>query len=185
MFTTRRLVFLSLLIAMGTTLHVAEGMLPLPLPVPGVKLGLANIVTLWALSNYGTRDGMIVGVSRVFLGSLIGGVFLSPGFLLGLTGAVVSTLFMALLLKYTGCFSLIGISLAGAVGHNTGQLLAACLLLQSSSIFSYLPVLLLASIPTGLFTGYVLKSLQERLDRAGILPECVRTEPLPASRDCP
>jgi heptaprenyl diphosphate synthase len=175
MFTTRRLVFLSLLIGMGSALHVAEGLLPLPLPLPGVKLGLANIVTLWALSNYGTRNGLIVALSRVLLGSLIGGVFLSPGFLLGLTGAVASTLVMALLLKYTDCFSLIGISLAGAVGHNMGQLLAASLILKSSLIFSYLPVLLLASIPTGLFTGCVLKSLQERLDRAGILPECART----------
>jgi uncharacterized membrane protein len=175
MFSTRRLVFLSLLIAMGTALHVAEGMLPIPLPLPGVKLGLANIVTLWALSTYGTRDGMIVALSRVFLGSLIGGLFLSPGFLLGLTGAVVSSLIMALLLRYTDCFSLIGISLAGAVGHNIGQLLAAGLLLQSSSIVSYLPILLLASIPTGLLTGFVLKSLQERLDRAGILTGFART----------
>jgi uncharacterized membrane protein len=175
MFSTRRLVFLSLLIAVGAALHVAEAMLPLPLPLPGVKLGLANIVTLWALRNYGTRDGIIVAFSRVLLGSLIGGAFLSPGFLLGLTGAVVSTLVMALLLNYTECFSLIGISLAGAVGHNAGQLLAASLLLQSSSVISYLPVLLLAAIPTGVFTGYMLKSLQERLDRAGILPEFART----------
>lgn len=172
---TRRLVFLSLLIAMGTALHVAETMVPIPLPLPGVKLGLANIVTLLALNSYGTRNGLIVALSRVFLGSLISGMFLSPGFLLGLAGAITSTLVMALLLKYTDCFSLIGVSLAGAVGHNLGQLLIACLILQNSSVVYYLPILLLASVPTGLFTGFVLKSLLERLCRTGILHEFART----------
>lgn len=174
MFDTRRLVFLSLLVAMGTALHVVEGMLPIPFPVPGVKLGLANIVTLITLYFYGVRDGLTVALGRVVLGSLIAGVFLSPGFLLGLTGAVASTLVMALLLKHTDCFSVIGISMAGAVGHNIGQLLAACLLLQNNAIFFYLPVLLVAGIPTGLFTGYVLKYLLERIERADILPEFVR-----------
>lgn len=169
MFNTRRLVFLSLLIAMGTALHVVEGMLPVPLPIPGVKLGLANIVTLIALHAYGVRGGVTVAVARVVLGSLIGGVFLSPGFLLSLTGAIISTLIMALLLKYTDCFSVIGISMAGAVGHNMGQLLTAFFLLQNKSIFFYLPVLLLAGIPTGLFTGYVLKSLLERIERLDML----------------
>ncbi|MCM2359112.1 MAG: Gx transporter family protein [Geobacteraceae bacterium] len=169
MFNTRRLVFLSVLIAMGTVLHVVEGMVPVPLPIPGVKLGLANMVTLIALHSYGARDGVTVAVARVLLGSLIGGVFLSPGFLLSLTGAVSSTLIMALLLKYSDCFSVIGISMAGAVGHNMGQLLAAFLLLQNKSIFFYLPVLLMAGIPTGLFTGYILKSLLERVERLGIL----------------
>ena len=170
-FGTRRLVFLAMLVAMGTALHVVEALLPIPLPIPGVKLGLANIVTLLAIYLYGFRDGLTVALMRVLLGSLIGGVFLSPGFLLGASGAVVSTLVMAILLRYTRCFSVIGISMAGAVGHNVGQLLAACLLLQSAAIFFYLPVLLLAGIPSGLFTGYVLKSLLEQSEKSGILSE--------------
>jgi heptaprenyl diphosphate synthase len=76
MFSTRRLVFLSLLVALGTVLHVVEGMLLVPLPLPGVKLGLANIVTLFALHLYGFRAGMAVAMARVFLGSLLSGVFL-------------------------------------------------------------------------------------------------------------
>jgi len=175
MSSTRRLVFLALLIAMGSALHLAEAMLPLPLPVPGLKLGLANIVTLLALGLFGIRGGLTVAVGRVFIGSLLGGAFFSPGFFLGLSGAVASTLVMALLLDRTSCFSLVGISLAGAVTHNIGQILAAALLLQNSAIFAYLPVLLLASLPTGLFTGFVLKSLQERLDRTALLPDLART----------
>jgi len=174
MFSTRRLVFLSLLVALGTVLHVMEGLLPVPLPMPGVKLGLANIVTLFALYLYGLRAGLAVATARVFLGSLIGGVFLSPGFLLALSGAVASTLIMALLLKHTSCFSVIGISMAGAVGHNLGQLLTASLILQSRSVFYYLPVLLLAGIPTGLFTGYILKSLLDRIEKANLLRGMIR-----------
>lgn len=172
---TRRVVFLALLVAMGTAMHVVEAMLSIPLPVPGVKLGLANIVTMLAVYLYGFRDGLTVALMRVVLGSLIGGMFLSPGFLLGLTGAVGSTLVMALLLKHTSCFSMIGISMAGAVGHNVGQLLAACLLLQSGAILYYLPVLLLVGIPTGIFTGFLLNSLIEHSRTSGILQDFVRT----------
>lgn len=174
MFSTRRLVYLSLLLAMATALHVLEGLFPIPLPFPGVKLGLANIITLLVLYLYDLRAGLTVAIARVLLGSLLGGTFLSPGFFLGLTGAVVSTLVMALLVKKTHCFSPIGISLAGAVGHNLGQLAMASLLLQNQAIFFYFPVLLLAAIPTGLMTGYILQRLLEHLEKTGILAELTR-----------
>ena len=174
MFSTRRLVFLSLLVALGTVLHVVEGMFPIPLPLPGVKLGLANIVTLFAIYLYGLRAGLAVATARVLLGSLIGGVFLSPAFLLAFSGAIASTLVMAWLFKHTSCFSVIGISMAGAIGHNMGQLLAASLILRSSAVFYYLPFLLLAGIPTGLFTGYILMTLLDRLEKADILSGMIR-----------
>ena len=170
---TRRVVFLALLIAMGTAMHLVEAMLAIPLPVPGVKLGLANIVTMLAVYLYGFRDGLTVALMRVLLGSLLGGMFLSPGFLLGLTGALGSTLVMALLLQRTRCFSMIGIGMAGAVGHNIGQLLAASLLLQTSAIFYYLPVLLLAGIPTGILTGFLLNSLLAHNANSGVLHDFV------------
>lgn len=171
MLTTRRLVNLSLLLAMATALHILEGLFPIPLPLPGVKLGLANIVTLLVLYLYDLRAGLTIAILRVFLGSLVGGLFLSPGFLLGLSGAVTSTLIMAMLLKTTKCFSPLGISLSGAVAHNVGQLLMAALLLQAGALFFYLPFLLLAAIPTGLVTGYILQSLLQRIERTNILPE--------------
>ncbi len=173
--STRRLVFLALLVAMGTALHLVEGMLPIPLPIPGVKLGLANIITLLTLFLYGFRPGLTVALMRVVLGSLINGMFLSPGFLLGLSGALCSTMLMALLLKRTSCFSMIGISLAGAAAHNIGQLLAAGLLLQSTAIAYYLPVLLLASIPTGFITGYLLNALLVHDKKSGILRDFSRS----------
>lgn len=160
---TRKMVFFSLLVALGTTLHVVEGMIPNPFPIPGVKLGLANSVTLVAVHFYGLRDGMAVAVLRVVLGSLIGGIFLSPGFLLGLSGAVASTLVMAFLLKYVPRFSFKGVSVAGAVSHNAGQLLAASLMIQSRTIFYYLPFLFLAALPTGMVTGHLLELVVRRL----------------------
>jgi len=174
MFSTRRLVYLSLLLAMATALHLLEGFFPIPLPLPGVKLGLANIVTLLVLYLYDLRAAMTVAIARVFLGSLLGGTFLAPAFFLGLTGAVTSTLIMALLVKKTSCFSPMGISLTGAVSHNLGQLLMASFLLQNQAIFFYLPVLLLGAIPTGLVTGYLLQGLLERLEKSRILAELTR-----------
>ena len=174
MFSTRRLVYLSLLLAMATTLHVLEGLFPIPLPFPGVKLGLANIVTLLVLYLYDLRAAMTVAIARVLLGSLLGGTFFAPAFFLGLTGAVLSTLVMALLVKKTSCFSPLGISLSGAVSHNLGQLLMASFLLQNQAIIFYLPVLLLGAIPTGMITGYLLQGLLERLKEAGILAELSR-----------
>ena len=159
---TRRLVDLPMLTAIGTALHVVEAIFVIPLPVPGVKLGLANMVTLLALHRYGFRDGLTVALMRVLLGSLVTGIFLSPGFLLAVSGAALSSAVMALLLKSTRCFSMIGVSMAGAAGHNIGQLLAASLLLQSGAVVYYLPVLLFTGIPTGFLTGYLLNSLLER-----------------------
>jgi len=173
--SARQLVFLSLLVAMGTALHLVEGMLLIPLPLPGVKLGLANIITLLTLYLYGFRAGLTVAMMRVVLGSLVSGMFLSPGFLLGLSGAVCSTMLMSVLLKRTSCFSMIGISLAGAAAHNIGQLLAAGLLLQSTAIAYYLPILLLAGIPTGFITGYLLNALLAHDSKSGIFRDFVRT----------
>jgi heptaprenyl diphosphate synthase len=170
---TRKLVFFSLLVAMATALHVAETMLPNPFPLPGVKLGLANIVTLITLYFFGFRDGLAVAMVRVAMGSLVSGTFLSPAFILGLTGAVTSTLVMAFLLEFCKSFSVIGVSVAGAVSHNTGQIFAAFLLIRNKTIFFYFPFLLLAGMVTGLFTGYLLRILLERLEKSGIFERSV------------
>ena len=169
MFDTRRLVYLSMLIAMGTVLHLVEAVVAIAFPVPGIKLGLANIVTVIALCLYGVREGLTVSVARVLLGSLASGMFLSPGFFLSLSGSVAGALVMALLLRKTRCFSIIGICMAGATGHNLGQMLAAALLLQNSAVFYYLPVLILSGIPTGIFTGYLVMHLLDHLRRTGLL----------------
>lgn len=156
---TRKLVYFSLFVTLATALGFLEMLLPNPFPLPGVKLGLANVVTLLVLYVYGLKEGLAVSLLRVIFASLLGGTFLSVVFFFSLSGAVVSTLVMAVLIKYIPTLSIIGVSMVGAIFHNLGQLLIASFLIQTVYIFYYLPVLLLAGIPTGLATGYLARLL--------------------------
>lgn len=160
---TRKLVFLSLLVALGTALHVLEAMLPNPLPFPGVKLGLANVVTLLALYLFGFRSGLAVAVLRVLTGSLLSGTIFSITFMMSLSGAVLSTIVMACLFRRSESFSILGVSMAGAVMHNIGQLLLASYLIETRGVFYYLPVLIIVGLPTGFLTGYISRLLIRRL----------------------
>ncbi len=173
MLDSRRVVYISLMIAMGSAIHLIEGAL-LPLPIPGIKPGLANIVTLLALYLYGLKEGMLVALMRVLIGSFIGGIFLSPGFFLALSGSIASTLIMAFLLRQTKCFSMVGVSIAGAVAHNTGQLIAAAIILENRAVIFYLPILLITGIPAGFLTGYLLQCLLKRSDSSTILNGFIR-----------
>ena len=174
MHDTRKLVNLALLIAMGVALHVAEGMLALPLPVPGVKLGVADIVTLLALYRFGASAGMTVAVGRVLLGSLAGGLFLSPGFLLSLAGGAASTAAMALMAPGAWrLWSPLALSAAGAVAHGGAQLLAlrGLHLLPSVDLSWLVPIVLAPALAAGIFTGLlgnlVLLRWQSYLRTAG------------------
>ncbi|TWH48209.1 Gx transporter family protein [Sporomusa sp. KB1] len=151
---TKRLVLLALLVAMAAALHVLESQLPIPVPVPGVKLGLANIISLLAILMLGWQDAVYVAVARVLLGSLFGGSLLGPSFVMSMGGALASIFVMVYISKnYQGVFSLAGISLVGAAVHNITQVILAALLVYSAGLLWYLPYLLLFAVPTGLFTG--------------------------------
>lgn len=157
--STRKLAYYSFFLTLATVLGLVEAMLPNPLPIPGVKLGLANTVTLIAIYLYGLKDGLALSVLRVIFVSLLLGTFLSVSFFLSMTGALASTLVMALFKRCIPAPSIIGVSIAGAVTHNMGQLLMAAVLIQTGYIFFYLPFLLLAAIPTGVVTGYIARLL--------------------------
>jgi heptaprenyl diphosphate synthase len=154
---TRRLVLLALFVAIASVLHVVESWIPFPLPVPGIKLGLANIVSLVIIATLGWRDAIYVVVVRVFLASLFGGVFLGPAFAMSLSGAVGSTVAMAYVYQHwRSAFSLIGISILGAVVHNVAQIVVAALVVSSGTLLWYLPYLLLFALPTGWATGMIV-----------------------------
>lgn len=159
---TRKLVFLAVLAALATALHAVELMFPNPFPVPGAKLGLANIITLIILAVFGWGEGLVVVVLRVFIGSLLGGTFLGLGFLLSLSGAVFSLFIMYLLLRFVPGLSIIGVSVGGAAAHNTAQVTVAAVLTQTPYLYYYLPFLLLFSIPTGFFTGVAARAVLEK-----------------------
>lgn len=151
---TQELVVLALLLALAVVLRLAENSLPLTLPVIGARLGLANSITITAIYLFSLRQTAWLVIARVLLAGLLGGSLFSPGFFIGASGAALSLAAMAVGF-YSKQFSPVGIGLLGAASHNCGQFLAAALLMQSSSIFSYLPLLLLVSLPTGLATGTI------------------------------
>ena len=163
---TRRIVILGLFTAIAGVLHAVEAWLPLPLPVPGAKLGLANIISLVTIHMYGWQAALTVAGLRVFLGSLLAGAFLGPAFIMGLSGALASSLAMAGVYQFgRKAFSLLGISLIGAVAHNLAQITAAALLVASFGVVWYLPYLLLFALPTGLITGLVAHFFLTRMSR--------------------
>ncbi|NLW17078.1 MAG: Gx transporter family protein [Firmicutes bacterium] len=176
MSTARRIVFLGIMIALALALHVAERALPLPvLPVPGVKLGLANIVTLTAIFILPLPEITLLVVGRTILATAFGGGLSS--FLFSLTGGLFSMLVMYLLVhRASNWVSLPAISVVGAVFHNLGQLLVAALIVRTLGIFLYLPLLLLSAGLTGLAVGFTTLVLLRSLLKTKMvtIPEHLR-----------
>lgn len=168
----RRLVLLSLLVAMASAVNYIEGQIPvltiLVPALPGAKLGLANVFSLFALISLGPYDAFIVVAVRCLLTAAVWGQPVS--LIYSLAGGILSTLAMWLL-YWLGKkrLSLYGISAAGAFFHNVGQLCAAALMLGSGYVFGYLPVMTAMAIPTGLFVGMVTGLIKRSMDKTNLL----------------
>ena len=146
---------LAVLVALATGIHSLEASLPL-MPVPGARLGLANIVTLLTLSLFDLKSGLVVAVLRVMLGSLLMGGFLGFGFWLSLLGGTASCLVMAVAVRQVkrGVITLFSGGVLGAVTHNLTQLFVAGLIVNNFALFKgYFPLSMLLALPTGMFTG--------------------------------
>lgn len=149
---TKFIVQSAILISLALALSYIERFIPLQLliPLPGVKLGLANIVTLVALYAMGTRSAFVIVLLRCTLGSIFGGGI--TGLLFSLTGGLLAMSAMALC-KRLPLFSVYGVSILGAAAHNVGQVAVAMLLMQSMQIGLYLAYLLGVALFTGFATG--------------------------------
>ncbi|MGM0689762.1 MAG: Gx transporter family protein [Bacillota bacterium] len=157
------LTYLAVLITFAVVIHTVESALPLPMPVPGVRLGLANVITLLALILFGLRSGLLIAIIRSILGSLFVGGLFGFGFWLSLSAGITSCLVMALvlLLQNKGLVSLISVSVLGAAAHNLTQLgLASLIISNPDLLLGYYPLLLLLSVPTGIFTGITANFLE-------------------------
>lgn len=155
---TRRVVYLGLATGLALGLHIFEALIPMPtgLIVPGFKLGLANIVTLYVIMNFSMKDAVVVSILRTVLGALLSGTFMTVTFYFSFAGGLISAIVMGLLYKYgSKYFSMLGVSLVGAVTHNLAQLTVASLVIQTAGIFAYLPYMLFFALPTGFFVGLV------------------------------
>lgn len=149
---TKRIVQSAVLISLALALSYTERFIPLQLliPLPGVKLGLANVVTLIALYLFGGKTAFTILVIRCVLGSVFGGGI--TGLLFSLTGGVLAMSVMALS-KNLPFLSIYGVSILGAAAHNVGQILAAMVLMHSVYIGLYLAYLLIVALFTGFATG--------------------------------
>lgn len=156
---TKRLVLLAMLTAVAMILSYVESLLP-SVGIPGVKMGLANIAVIFALFRFGWKEAAALSLVRVVLVSLLFG---SVGAMLySLAGAVLSLAVMALLRRIDR-FSTVGISVAGGVAHNAGQILMAMLILQTKQLLGYLPVLAVSGIAGGGLTGLAAALLIRRI----------------------
>ncbi len=166
--TTRQLTRCALLTAMAMALGYLESFFPLSLaiPIPGIKLGLANIVTLFALYALGPLQAVLILLARCFLGAMFAGNM--NALLFSLFGGVSAMLVM-IGLSHLRRLSVYGVSVGGAAAHNCGQVAAAVLSLGSWAPLYYLPILLGVSLLTGALTGVITASLFRGLSRTNLL----------------
>lgn len=164
----KKMVFMSLLVAQALVLGIIEKSIPVPFITPGAKLGLANIITVVALYTFSFKDVITIVFLRVILSSIFGGTL--SGFLYSISGGILSLLSMYFIFKIlNNKISTMGLSVVGAVFHNVGQILVAVLFVQNIKIISYLPVLLITGVMTGIFVGLVAALILTHLKKSSLL----------------
>lgn len=148
---TKRLVFDALLTAIALIIFTIELHLPSLTPIPGVKLGLSNIITLVALFLYGPWDALVILLMRIFLGCLFSGNMMALAY--SLTGGLFSYLLLLVLRKIISPKQIFVASVLCGMAHNVGQVLVAVLITHTPAVWYYLPILCISGIIAGLFTG--------------------------------
>lgn len=159
----RYIAFYGVMIALALIFSYIESFIPVNafIPIPGVKLGLANIVVLFALYTMRFRDALIIAIIRILISGLLFGNPMTIAY--SLAGGMLSLVVMALLKKSK--LSMMGVSMVGGICHNIGQLVVAVLLTETVRIAYFLPVLLISGMATGLLMGFVAKLIVDRVDK--------------------
>lgn len=146
----KKIAYLSMFLALALVCSYVETLIPFPIGIPGVKLGLTNIIVILVLYCIGEKEAILISILRIFLsGFMFGNAF---AIIYSLAGGILSFIFM-MLMKRTKKFSVITVSVAGGISHNIGQMLLASILIESYYIVSYLPVLLISGTITGFLIG--------------------------------
>ena len=160
---TSKLTIAALMAALALIFSYIEVLIPCNFGIPGIKLGIANLVIIVALYYLGTRYALLINVIRILIGGLLfSGVF---GMLYSMAGALLSMLVMVLV-KKCGLFSVTGVSMAGGVAHNLGQLLVAAFLVSNLKIFVYFPVLVISGVVSGAVIGILAYLVLKKLPAA-------------------
>lgn len=172
----KRYAIMIILVCNGILISFLESFIPIPVPVPGVKLGLGNIVTMIGIAFLGWQDVLFIVIVRCFVVAVLTrGVTMLP---FSLSGGILSAIVMYLLYKYCiKFFSIKGISIAGAMAHSTAQIAVASLILGEMVVMYYLPVLLVSAVITGFITGSVGEIAIDEIRKRGIfIDESKHTE---------
>ena len=159
---TKKVAFLGMCIALSMILSFVESQIPPLMAVPGVKMGLPNIVMVFMLYKIGAKDTAIVSILRVILVGILFGTPLSM--IYSLAGATLSLIGM-ILLKKTNLFAHVTVSVAGGILHNIGQIATACIVMETAQIAYYLPVLLISGTIAGILIGLTAAMILKRLDK--------------------
>ena len=154
----QKIALLGVLLAVTIVIAIAESFIPF-FTIPGIKLGFANIVILVTLYELGVKEAVFINLVRVLVVSLVRGTFLSMGFFMSLTGAVMSLGVMILFCLLIKKFSIIGVSVIGSLFHVTGQILIAMIYMGSVYVVYYLPIIGLSAIITGVLVGFIARAI--------------------------
>ncbi|MCQ2411972.1 MAG: Gx transporter family protein [Sphaerochaetaceae bacterium] len=158
---TRKIAQMGLLIALAMILSYVESRIPAFVAIPGIKMGLANIVVVFALYRLGFKEALVITALRVVLASLLFGSVLSMAY--SASGALLSLVGMTLL-KKSRLFGTVAVSVTGGVLHNLGQIATACLILETNAIAYYIPFLIISGVVTGIVIGLAAAIVINRLD---------------------
>lgn len=158
---------IALLTAMALAISLIEHMLPIPVPIPGAKLGFSNMIILLTLYFYGMKSALLVGVLKSFLLMLITGSV--TAFFYSFAGAVLASLAMGLSLKLLNRFSsFVGISEIGAFFHNLGQILVAAIFMGNIKMLIYFPALVMMGVFTSFFVGLSVNYVASHMEKLNI-----------------
>ena len=159
---TRKLTAMALLTAIALTIFVVEAQIPALVPIPGIKLGLSNIITVFAVFTFGSWEAALILAVRIFLGAVFAGNFST--ILYSAAGGALAILATILLKRLLSMKQLWVAGCIGATAHSIGQMVVAVLITQTPGLFIYLPVMIVCSIITGTFTGLCAQFLVNRGD---------------------
>jgi len=151
----------ALLTAIALTIFMIEAQIPAPIPIPGIKLGLANIITVFALFAYTPKDALLILSVRVFLGSVFSGQIST--LMYSAAGGLLCFMAIVFIKRFLTENQIWVASVIGAIFHNVGQILVAIAVTGTPSIAVYLPILMVSGICAGLFTGLCTQTLYKKL----------------------
>ncbi|MEI3139095.1 MAG: Gx transporter family protein [Lachnospiraceae bacterium] len=161
--SAQKVALYGVLIALAMVLSYVEMLIPLPVGIPGVKPGLANLVVFLALYTMTAREALLISMVRILLVSITFGN--GSAFLYSMAGGILSFLVMWIFQKKDFLLPA-GVSIAGGIAHNVGQLLMAAVILENGAVFTYFPVLLAAGCITGGIIGFLGEQIRKRIIRA-------------------